>query len=123
MCLYIKSGCKIEIADRSILCKKIIIPGINNLTSCIMGLDFNYDEELQATDHLRESKHIYHGIIFRGFHAYLDNEELIKDRINTFSKIIGKSSLVSVQAIIPQGAEYCYGVNDEIVSNRIIIKR
>ena len=70
----------------------------------------NLGEELIDTDHLKlETEDLYgwpYRFVTTGFHAFLKNS---------------LQKLCICKAIIPEGAEYCYGTNNEIVSNRIIV--
>lgn len=110
MCLIIKSGCKIEIAEKSIPVYKIVDDTgdrkfLWNKTwkAFLMGTRHRYNQLLTACPHL-----IIEGndMINTGFHALLENCCL-----DTGFRY----------AIIPRGAEYCLGIEHEIVANQIIV--
>jgi hypothetical protein len=123
MCLYIKTGCKIEITDKPILCRKVVAQGNteNSWISCFMNTEHEYNKELQAVEHIERETLLPH-LITLGFHAHLYNEESkekVNNRIDLFST--EERKLVEVFAIIPRGAEFCLGNNEDIVANRMIV--
>ena len=110
MCLYAKLGHDIEIADRPIIVKKIISRDckflwFKFLESFVRKTIHRYNRVLKAVKHLKieENRSIH-----MGFHAYVGDIGSIPDDIFRY-------------AIIPKGSEYCLGINNEIVANKMII--
>lgn len=112
MCLNIKSGCKIEVAERPIPVYKYVdrrgdnkILWINTWKSIVRRTIHRYNRLLTACLHLKTN---VLGNIDKGFHAYIKNSG-------------GEYRHGLRYAIIPKGAEYCFGTFDEIVANQMIV--
>lgn len=119
MCLNIKVGCKIEIAEKPIICKKVIVPDTDTTwTSCFMNTKHEYNKELQAVEHI-ESESLLKHIITLGFHAFIDKVE--QDRVDRRIDTVKPRDGVCVFAIIPKDAEYCLGQDEDIVANKMIV--
>lgn len=120
MCLTVKSGCKIEIAEKPIVCRKIVFHVTDNIwESWLMRYKYEYNIELLAKDHIEIDKN---NTINIGFHAFLntkEREDIINKIINPVLPVL--DPLISVFAIIPKGSEYCLGNNEDIVANKMIV--
>lgn len=128
MCLIVKKGCKIEIAEKDITTYKCIISYENYWTGifflipafaynklqkakCLIeiGLLDDIDESCINLEHLQGERHNDDIIVINeGFHSHVKE-------INHFP--YNKQAI----CIIPKGSEYCLGINDDIVSNQIIV--
>jgi hypothetical protein len=132
MCLTVKEGCKIEIAEKDITTYKYV----NSYENYWCGIFYSYprflyneiqkakysdleielcllldNDEINAyteLKHLQGEKCGDEIIIDEGFHSYVN-----RCTINTDTK----------QNIcrIPEGSEYCFGEDNDIVSNQIIV--
>ena len=113
MCLIVEKDHKIEIAEEDIPVFKLINKSKESENTWIAPLfrtEHEFNKELEACEHLELIFKEWAGekggnTILQGFHAYQENKE----------------GVILNYAIIPKGAEYCYGINNEIVSNRIIV--
>ena len=122
MCLIVKSGCKIEIAEKDITTYKYIIsyedywtgiffsnfPFAYNKLQKAKCLCLESDELYVTMEHLRVKDSGYGSVITEGFHSYIREPNHFP-----FDK--------KVICIIPKGSEYCFGEYDKIVSNQIIV--
>ena len=126
MCLVVKSGCKIEIAEKDITTYKLIYDGKDYWC----GIFYSYPQflynEIQKAKHLSSCRRelgiiesgvdIEHlqiekcGIINEGFHSHVN--------VNSYVLPIADKRAI---CIIPKGSEYCLGLYDDIVSNQIIV--
>lgn len=118
MCLTVKSGCKIEIAEKDITTYKYV----NSYENYWCGIFYSYPRflynEIQKAKYLSlelkswsyDLKHlqIEGTTINEGFHSCVN--------FCTFD-IDSKQNI----CIIPKGSEYCFGKNNDIVSNQIIV--
>lgn len=119
MCLYVKRGCKPEIAQKDIVCYKVVVDRgrswepacgysnnhfpYNKVTTALRhSLLHNCEVEI---DHLTVRKGFYMSVVEEGFHASL--------RESMFPNI----------CIIPAGTQICYGTEDEIVAVQMIVFR
>ena len=130
MCLFVNSP--IQIAKRGILVWKIVIPIYNNeipqWTPPVIEKTgaYKFNEILKARgisgERLIEIENLrivpFAGghkkvdpVINEGFHSYTTRRHSNSVQSNRKQKI----------AIIPKGAQYARGTNDDIVSNRIIV--
>jgi hypothetical protein len=125
MCLFIKRGCKPEIAQKDILCYKLVEDHVRYWKPRIRAFNVKYpynkiltaesysysDNELRLINHLEIRNWIICGNIREtieyGFHADYD---------------CGRR-LGSVPCIIPKGTEYCLGESDDIVAVNMIVFR
>ena len=120
MCLIVKSGCKIEIAEKDITTYKYIYDGKDYWCGIFYSDPRFLYNEIQKAKHLKlgviepsidlEHLKIESGIINEGFHSHI--KEVNHDRFISIEKAI---------CIIPKGSEYCLGLYDDIVSNQIIV--
>lgn len=123
MCLVVKKGCKIKIAEKDITTYKYIISYEDYWTGIFFSnLPFAYnklqkakclclesDELYVSIKHLRRMKDIKCvSVITEGFHSYIREPSHFP-----FDK--------KVICIIPKGSEYCFGDSNDIVSNQIIV--
>ena len=115
MCLIVKEDCKIEIAKVDVTTYKYI-DDYNDDYWCGIYFStpkFSYNQIQQAKNKdyslFKNIEHlqIYNGMINEGFHSF----------INEYHYSRSKGSI----CIIPKGSEYCLGINDDIVSNQIIV--
>lgn len=100
MCLYIKKGEKERTATEDMVVYKIIK---NDNKS--FWLNFQYQPN--TLYRLRKKLKISEGAIHEGFHAYL------------FADVYKSYRTKYVKFIIPKGAKYYLGKNDDIVSTSI----
>ena len=105
MCLVVKAGCKIEITEKPILVsRKYRKYGLFRKRWGPLVWEtkkrWKYNESVEACEHL---KIFNFDSIGSGFHSNL------------------ALTLISANAIIPKGAEYCYGLFNEVVSNKLIV--
>lgn len=125
MCLAIKKGCKPEIAQKDILCYKIIrlMHDGHNWRSIHRLTIQPYNKVLQAKDdspfksggHTVEALHVVAGTsINAGFHAFRTEKEAAKWEPDDRSTVIRL-------AVIPKGTEYCLGEFNEIVAVNMIV--
>lgn len=141
MCLIVEEDCKIEIAKESIIVKKIIIQYTRAMwKSLFMESVYEYNRILTACKHLKiESPPRFQidrriktpGIIDIGFHSYIniDEEELMTSpqvenaawSYLAFGKIAHLGQIVPRTCMIPKGAEYCIGKNNQMVSNQLYV--
>lgn len=112
MCLIVEKDCKIEVAEKNIpvlkLTNKAETP--DTWTAPLIRTKHKFNEVLVACEHLQAVNKDWAGpkgglVIEQGFHAYR------KDSPN----------IILNPAIIPEGAEYCFGTDGEIVSNKLIV--
>ena len=118
MCLTVKKGCKIEIAEKDITTYKYIISYKNCWTGIFFqSPTFAYNELQKAKglylvyvniEHLQRERYNGTTVIHEGFHSYIKEP-------NHF--IYDKKAI----CIIPKGSEYCLGIDNDIVSNQIIV--
>ena len=125
MCLTVKEGCKIEIAEKDITTYKYV----NSYENYWCGIFYSYPRflynEIQKAQYLSlevesclgidksyDLKHLqmddWNTTINEGFHSYVN-----RCTINTDTK--------QNTCIIPEGSEYCFGEDNDIVSNQIIV--
>lgn len=116
MCLLVKEGCKIEIAEKDITTYKCINEYENYWTGVL------YRSPSFAYNKLQKAKHLC-------LDAYADIDHL---QIEIFGIDEGFHSLINKDShffaafkkaicIIPKGSEYCFGKDDEVVSDQIIV--
>lgn len=122
MCLTVKKGCKIEIAEKDITTYKYIISYKNCWTGIFFqsstfaynelqkakGLYLEADELYVNIEHLQRKRYNSTTGIYEGFHSYIKEP-------NHFP--YDKKAI----CIIPKGSEYCLGIDNDIVSNQIIV--
>ena len=120
MCLTVLPACKPEIAQEDITCWKVIKPLDNYKWKALYrGTVHNYDKVLTAGDRLnvelRYNGYRIHGYVIEvGFHAYTDIDYA---KVNLFK------TCTLVKCTIPKGAEYCLGIHNEIVANKMIVHK
>jgi len=139
MCLYIKEGCKPEIAKEDIVCWKIVCKD-NEYKNRWRGPFFGsidkqrYNRILNAKgiNVLRRGDITYlepiNGLgeqrINEGFHAIVDTTSEVRTRIQEkFTALRHADDYPFRKAIIPKGAEYCLGSSFDIVATHIIVFR
>lgn len=117
MCLVVKKGCKIEIAEKDITTYKyinnydenywcgIFYPYPRFLYNEIQKAKYSFSLYDRNLEHLRIEKC---RIINEGFHSH----------INPYGSYF---TIKKTFCIIPKGSEYCFGEYDDIVSNQIIV--
>jgi hypothetical protein len=120
MCLIVKEGCKIEIAEKDITAYKCINEYENYWTGVLYrSPSFAYNKLQKAKhlcldayadiDHLQIERFGNGIIIDEGFHSLINKDGYF---FAAFKKAI---------CIIPKGSEYCFGKDDEVVSDQIIV--
>lgn len=131
MCLVIKKGCNIEVADEDIICWKVIA------TSTLKGHEDKWLAPIRETEHVFEKTLIACDSLTRlhfeptdtmpgedekdyieeGFHAFIDM--VVADLHAYYSPCVR----TVVQCTIPKGAQYCLGDSLDIVANKIIVHK
>lgn len=136
MCLIVKEGCKPEIAEKDILCFKVVEEySMETWIPCYISttMTFSYNTVINAkkisypnpptVEIISDIKHlevcnlvpedIYQAVetIYNGFHSNRDFLSACFHNIGGFIKI----------CIIPKGAEYCLGNDHDIVSTQLIV--
>ena len=113
MCLIVKEGCKIEIAEKDITTYKYIDSYKDYWCGIYYSVPRFLYNEIQRAQYLdsetwlsSDLKHLvsYLDNIYEGFHSQVINT-------NAIQKI----------CVIPKGSEYCLGNDNDIVSNQIIV--
>ena len=122
MCLMVKRGCHPEIAQEDITCWKTVnMLGNDKWEAPVRCTRHNCDEVLTACDKLRvesfyTGSRILNYIIEVGFHGYTNIDDA-KNKVNIFK------TRTLVKCTIPAGAEYCLGIHNEIVANKMIVHK
>lgn len=109
MCLIIKEGCKIEIAEKPIPVYKIV--------DYIGDRGFLWNKTWKAV--IRRTRHRYNRYLVACIH--LEINELGKINEGFYAYINNGGGPGLRYAIIPRGAEYCLGVGNDIVANQMIV--
>lgn len=118
MCLFVKDGCNIEIAQKDIITFKKVVKQKNNCWKPpFVGFElYKYNKVLTAREcyytsvgtieHLQVINGCFTGakVINEGFHSW-----------------VRKTSFCNKICVIPKGTEICYGDNNDIVSLHIIV--
>lgn len=118
MCLYVEFGCKPQIAEKDILCWKLVYDlgeQKNEWQAIYRKTIHQYNQVLEGCKKFEiEIQHDGTWIINKGFHAFIDvfaaNERKAR-----------KPEASKVRCVIPKGAEYCYGIIDDIVATKMIV--
>ena len=114
MCLVVKYGCDIEIAQSDIKVYKLVEKHCDYWDPVYISgyKHFKYGEPiapLNSCFHPIKNLEIYHyrylDQICEGFHSRVTKHEYVTNTI----------------CIIPKGSEICYGDSDDIVSNQLIV--
>ena len=130
MCMIVKEGCKPEIAKEDIVCYKIVGYSSDETEWRAIFRDtfHKYDTVLDIHNPLsvktwteaRGANRLNIGWMYieEGFHAYstLRQVNFEYDRRDIPGELIAKCT-------IPKGAMYCYGTNDRIVANKMIVHK
>lgn len=126
MCLIVKHGCKPEIAQSPIKCWKVVKDNDgyrkDTFWRAKWRMSFHrYDVVLSIYKPLTIQRGYLPGRAFskidyisEGFHAYTtkeDTDEAVNKNRDEFV----------VECLIPIESEYCYGEDNEIVTNRIMV--
>ena len=118
MCLLVKKGCKIEIAEKDITTYKYVNSYKNNWIGIFFPVPSFTHNKLQKAKclsiddlpidlkHLQGEKCGDEIIINEGFHSLLVKPSFLNKLFI---------------CIIPKGSEYCFGEDNDIVSNQIIV--
>lgn len=140
MCLYVKEGCKPEIAKEDIVCWKIVCK-YNDYKNRWCGPFYGgiykqrYNRILNAKGiNVLRRGNITHlepigdasgeQRINEGFHAIVDTTSEVRVRIQEkFTTLQPAADYPFRKAIIPKGAEYCLGNSFDIVGTHIIVFR
>ena len=120
MCLIVKEDCKIEIAEKDITTYKCIDEYENYWTGVLYrSPSFAYNKLQKAKhlcldayadiDHLQIERCGNEITIDEGFHSLINKDDYF---FAAFKKAI---------CIIPKGSEYCFGEDNEVVSDQIIV--
>lgn len=113
MCLYVKEGCKPEIAKEDIKCWKVVVDWDKTrwMAPCIRTFH-KYGKELTGCERLKlenwERLDFKGVVINKGFHGYTSREEA-EDNIPPVSY---RKDWKVTKCVIPKGAEYCMGFPD-----------
>lgn len=112
MCLYIKDGCRIEIAKKDITTFKSVLQRDNCWEPVNRGRElYEYNKILTA----RERPYTYKDTIE---HLKIVNEYEIHEG---FHSMVSYKPYYNNICIIPKGSEICYGDYNDIVSLHIIV--
>jgi len=113
MCLIVKEGCNIEVANEDITCWKVVAPLVGGVRweAIYQFTQHKFDGVLKACAHLRVNPYRE---IHKGFHVFID-----KAHAGYASHLSG----IVVECTIPKGAEYCLGKYNEIVANKMIVHK
>lgn len=122
MCLYVKEGCKPEIAHKDIVCYKLVEDHVKYWKPRIYAFNAEYSYpynnvltaesyshikcEAYPIQHLEIEDWIDYHVINEGFHAKRK-----------------KTYLCANPCIIPKGTEYCLGGDNDIVAVNMIVFR
>lgn len=128
MCLTVLPGCKPQIAKRGITCWKVIKPFDNyKWEAPYRGTVHKYNEVLTASDKLLvehrcecDNFMVVFNYIGEGFHAYTNEDGAL---YQTRNLVCMNSSYTLTKCTIPKGAEYCMGMYNEIVANKMIVHK
>lgn len=123
MCLIVKEGCKPEIVQKDITCWKMVVDWDETRWMAPFIRTFHeYGKELTGCERLKvenlERIDLKGAVIYKGFHAYTSREEA-EDNIPNESYCKWKVT----ECVIPKGAEYCMGMYNEIVANKMIVHK
>jgi hypothetical protein len=114
MCLFVKEDSEIQVAEEPIAVFKNVDCGFFCWYSPMYDRETKrkYNTKLKACDHLKIRILSKRAAINEGFHAFRTISAPQHSRC-TFPKF----------AVIPKGAEYCYGEYDDVVATEIIVFR
>ena len=122
MCLLVKEGCKIEIAEKDITTYKCVYDGENYWC----GIFYSHPRFLY--NEVQKAKHLKLGVIELSIdleHLQIENCGIINEgfhsRVNPCGSPVNSIVIKMAICIIPKGSEYCFGEYDDIVSNQIIV--
>lgn len=127
MCLQVKWGCRPRIAKSDIVCYKVVEATMseNRWRSVFRCTEEPYDTPIEARNDsakgfpLIGKLTVCRGTIHAGLHAFVSEDRAV---YGMRSWGIGASGLCRVRrAVIPKGAEYCYGMENDVVANRMIV--
>lgn len=115
MCLVVKPGENIRIAYEDIKVYKVgekeMIGEVSYLLSPFMRFEYEFDKKYSLGKHLKIVSEKGLQIIEEGFHTYISRNV---EQLSSFLDF-------ECVAIIPKGAEYCFGLCEEVVSNELIV--
>lgn len=118
MCLYVEYGCKPQIAEKDIICWKLVYDlgeQKNKWQAIYRETIHQYNQILEGCKKLEiEIQDDGILIINKGFHAFIDVAAIYERKKE-------KPKASKVRCVIPKGAEYCYGIIDDIVSTKMIV--
>ena len=114
MCLIVKEDSEIRVAEEPIAVFKRVDRGFFCWYSPMYDRETKrkYNKKLKACDHLKIRSGIIERAITEGFHAF-----------RTISAPQHSHCTFPKFAVIPKGAEYCYGKYDDVVATEIIVFR
>lgn len=126
MCLFVKYGCKIEVAQEDITCYKIVRRRPD--AYCSWASVFRWtvqpcNEVVQARDDslgwqpVVEHLDVLSNTIHAGLHAYITME--LAERAINIEEMCDNWDVY--WSVIPKGAEYCLGINGDIVATQMIV--
>ena len=127
MCLQVKRGCRPRIAKSDIVCYKVVetTGSENRWRSVFRCTEEPYDTPIEARNDsakgfpLIGKLTVCRGTIHAGLHAFVSEDRAV---YGMRSWGIGAGGLCRVcRAVIPKDAEYCYGMENDIVANRMIV--
>lgn len=112
MCLFIKEGCHIEIAEKDIVTFKCVLKRKNYWEPPYRGSElYEYNKVLTARKYpYRPTNTIKHLQVIKDFEIH-----------EGFHSRVEKTSYYNKICIIPAGSEICYGNDYDIVSLHIIV--
>ena len=122
MCLTVKEGCNPEIAQKDIVCYKIVDDYIKGWKPCIFAsgarYSYPYNKVLTAESYINGEIHpIKH---LKAYKFYVTGRRKIEEGFHAYCK---KTFAYMYLCIIPKGTEYCLGEENEIVAVNMIVFR
>lgn len=117
--------CPIKRDAQNLIIVYKVVTYINSSECRSLYTRFKYIYKRVYRDHgsleIKESKDMYGWEIHRGFHSYATKGRALREYENAITYNYGEVALV--ECIIPIGSIFFKNMDDEIVSNRIIINR
>ena len=111
MCLIIKEGCKIEIAEKPIPVYKIV--------AYTGDEGFLWNKTWEAI--IMRTRHRYNRLLVACNHLTIENNYRINIGFHASTAVKSYLDIGFRYAVIPRGAEYCLGTGNEIVANQMIV--
>lgn len=124
MCLYVKEGCKPEIAKKDIVCYKIVDDWgryWKPIYACGTEYAYSYNKVLTAESFIMGKTYPIQHLEMKDYKGW---ENKIRKIINEgFHARCNSKYNWSNICVIPKGTEYCLGDDNEIVAVNMIVFR